>query len=99
MLAEQFGLTFQQLQKYESGSNRISASRLWQIAQILDVPVAWFFEGLDGESAAAVVAPSTDVLEIANTVLALPTEIRMTVQKALAALADSMTADESQETK
>ena len=41
-LAEQLGLTFQQLQKYESGANRISASRLWQIAQILDVPISWF---------------------------------------------------------
>ena len=43
-LAEQMGLTFQQLQKYESGANRISASRLWEIAQILNVPVVWFFE-------------------------------------------------------
>lgn len=39
------GLTFQQVQKYEKGSNRISASRLQQIAQMLDVPVAFFFDG------------------------------------------------------
>lgn len=44
-LGEQLGVTFQQVQKYEKGSNRISASRLWQIAEILDVPVAFFFEG------------------------------------------------------
>ncbi|MCG8548256.1 MAG: helix-turn-helix transcriptional regulator [Alphaproteobacteria bacterium] len=49
-LAEQLGLTFQQLQKYESGANRISASRLWQIAQILDVPIAWFFMGIDDDT-------------------------------------------------
>ncbi len=42
-LANRIGLTFQQLQKYERGMNRISASKLWQIAQVLDVPVQWFF--------------------------------------------------------
>ena len=44
-LGEGLGLTFQQVQKYEKGSNRISASRLQQIARILDVPVAFFFDG------------------------------------------------------
>lgn len=48
------GLTFQQVQKYESGSNRISASRLQQIATMLDVPVSFFFEGVPtGEGSAA----------------------------------------------
>tara|TARA_B100000029_G_scaffold486380_1_gene540668 strand:- start:21 stop:458 length:438 start_codon:yes stop_codon:yes gene_type:complete len=45
-LADAIGLTFQQLQKYESGINRISASKLWQISQILDVSVQWFFKEL-----------------------------------------------------
>ena len=45
-LGEQLGLTFQQVQKYEKGSNRISASRLWQMAKILGVPVAFFFDDL-----------------------------------------------------
>ena len=36
------------MQRYERGSNRVSASRLYHIARLLDVPVAWFFEGLDG---------------------------------------------------
>lgn len=44
-LGEALGLTFQQVQKYEKGSNRISASRLQQIAQMLDVPVSFFFDG------------------------------------------------------
>lgn len=44
-LGEALGLTFQQVQKYEKGSNRISASRLQQIAKMLDVPVAFFFDG------------------------------------------------------
>ncbi len=45
-LGEKLGLTFQQIQKYEKGTNRISASRLYQISQILGVPVQFFFEDL-----------------------------------------------------
>jgi transcriptional regulator with XRE-family HTH domain len=48
-LAEALGLTFQQVQKYEKGANRISASRLQQIAQILQMRVENFFEGLPHE--------------------------------------------------
>jgi transcriptional regulator with XRE-family HTH domain len=47
-LAKQLGLTFQQVQKYEKGTNRISASRLQALSQILDVPVHFFFEGVSG---------------------------------------------------
>jgi transcriptional regulator with XRE-family HTH domain len=43
-LAEAIGLTFQQVQKYESGANRVSSSRLYDLAQILDVPLSYFFE-------------------------------------------------------
>lgn len=46
------GLTFQQFQKYESGANRVSASRLLQVARALSVPVAYFFEGLPGAGGA-----------------------------------------------
>ncbi|WP_298933377.1 helix-turn-helix transcriptional regulator [uncultured Ruegeria sp.] len=46
-LAQQVGIKFQQIQKYETGANRISASRLWDIAETLDVPVSFFFEGLE----------------------------------------------------
>jgi transcriptional regulator with XRE-family HTH domain len=60
-LAESLGLTFQQVQKYERGANRISASKLYEIARALHVPIGWFFEGLsdptletiDGEEAEA----------------------------------------------
>jgi transcriptional regulator with XRE-family HTH domain len=47
-LGDALGLTFQQVQKYEKGTNRIGASRLQQLAEILQVPVAFFFEGLPG---------------------------------------------------
>jgi transcriptional regulator with XRE-family HTH domain len=46
-LAARLNISYQQLQKYETGRNRISASRLYQTAQCLGVPVAYFFEGAD----------------------------------------------------
>jgi transcriptional regulator with XRE-family HTH domain len=51
-LAESVGIKFQQIQKYETGMNRVSASRLWDIAHALGVSVSFFFEGLDEASAA-----------------------------------------------
>ncbi len=59
-LAELVGIKFQQIQKYETGANRVSASRLWDIADALDVKVAFFFEGLRAED--------SDVREDADTV-------------------------------
>src|SRR5262244_3317462 len=50
-LGEKLGLTFQQVQKYEKGTNRIGASRLQHIAQILKVPVSFFFDGAVGKQA------------------------------------------------
>lgn len=47
-LGESLGITFQQIQKYEKGTNRVGASRLQAIAQILSVPVAFFFEDAPG---------------------------------------------------
>lgn len=49
-LGEKIGVTFQQVQKYERGNNRIGASRLWAISEVLSVPVEWFFEGLVASS-------------------------------------------------
>lgn len=46
-LATSVGIKFQQIQKYETGANRVSASRLWDIAATLGVPVSFFFEGLE----------------------------------------------------
>ena len=45
-LADAVGVTFQQVQKYENGKNRISAGRLWQIAKFFKVPIDCFFQGL-----------------------------------------------------
>lgn len=50
-LGEKLGITFQQIQKYEKGTNRVGASRLQAIASVLGAPVAFFFEGSPAESA------------------------------------------------
>ncbi|MGB0496832.1 MAG: helix-turn-helix domain-containing protein [Rubricella sp.] len=48
-LADSVGIRFQQIQKYETGMNRVSASRLWDISKALDVPIAFFYEGLGAQ--------------------------------------------------
>lgn len=58
-LADAIGLTFQQVQKYERGANRISSSKLYEIAKTLQVPVSFFFDGLADPA-------TTEVTEIAN---------------------------------
>ncbi|MGD9538983.1 MAG: helix-turn-helix domain-containing protein [Alphaproteobacteria bacterium] len=52
-LGELLGLTFQQVQKYERGTNRIGSSRLFRLACILEVPVSYFFEGLQEDGTVA----------------------------------------------
>ncbi|UWR21544.1 helix-turn-helix domain-containing protein [Sulfitobacter sp. S190] len=48
-LAELVGIKFQQIQKYETGANRVSASRLWDISEALGVQISFFFEGVRGK--------------------------------------------------
>lgn len=50
-LGDELGVTFQQVQKYERGTNRIGAGRLWTLARVLDVPVAFFYEGVSTPAA------------------------------------------------
>ncbi len=64
-LAAALKLTFQQVQKYERGANRVSASKLYEIAKTLQVPVSYFFDGL----ADPVTDESDDVGEAANRVI------------------------------
>jgi transcriptional regulator with XRE-family HTH domain len=65
-LAGQLGLTFQQVQKYEKGTNRISASRLQEISRILDVPVPFFFEGVPQAGGGASRRSSEDNASLAH---------------------------------
>lgn len=46
-ISKPLGISIQQLQKYESGQNRVSATRLYEIAKLLDVPISFFFEGIE----------------------------------------------------
>ncbi len=69
-LAEKLGLTFQQVQKYERGVNRVSASKLYETARLLQAPVTHFFEGLDGQAA----TESTPDGEAAVTAFLMTTE-------------------------
>jgi transcriptional regulator with XRE-family HTH domain len=79
-LAEHVGIKFQQIQKYETGMNRVSASRLWDIAETLSVPVSFFFEGLDSESEATVedqkiprdILADKEALELVRSYYAIP---------------------------
>lgn len=71
-LGESLGITFQQIQKYEKGTNRVGASRLQAISSILNVPIAFFFEGAPGQDSPSMgglgEAPSSDyVVDFLNT--------------------------------
>lgn len=75
-LAERVGIKFQQIQKYETGMNRVSASRLWDIAEALDVPVSFFFDGLhEGEPTPEVLGDlmsDKEALELVRSYYAIP---------------------------
>ncbi len=79
-LAECVGIKFQQIQKYETGANRVSASRLWDIADALDVDVSFFFEGIEAEgsgrsgsdSVPADILGDKEALELVRSYYAIP---------------------------
>ncbi|WP_404422334.1 helix-turn-helix domain-containing protein [Thalassospira australica] len=65
-MADLIGVTYQQAHKYERGINRISAGRLYEISQVLGVPVSYFYEGLDGNQATELNARQRMCLELAR---------------------------------
>ena len=83
-LAEKVGIKFQQIQKYETGTNRVSASRLWDIADALDVDVSFFFAGIEedgGEGDVAQIFPSDliadkEALDLVRSYYAIPEQQR-----------------------
>ena len=89
-LAQMIGVTYQQAHKYERGLNRISAGRLYEIAQVLNVPVSWFFEGLSAESLPLEMTPRQRMcLELARNFAAIDNEKH---QEALSAMARALAA-------
>lgn len=96
-LGEAVGIKFQQIQKYETGMNRVSASRLWDIAHAMDVPVSFFFEGLEGEgetlsshtSAAGDLLADKEALELVRSYYAMPENQRRRLFDLARALSDA----------
>ena len=66
-LAGACGVRFQQIQKYECGANRVSAARLWRLARALEVPVGYFFEGLDDAMDAPIARTSDESVDLIRT--------------------------------
>lgn len=98
-LAEALGMSFQQVQKYERGANRVSASVLWEMSQTMQVPVGYFFESYDGAVADNGTSSPTSVsrffqsadgFDLANAYLQLPEgpvrKIVLSLARQLAAL-------------
>jgi transcriptional regulator with XRE-family HTH domain len=89
-LAQMIGVTYQQAHKYERGLNRISAGRLFEIAQVLNVPISWFFEGLAPSSAQTELSPRQRMcLELARNFAAIDNERH---QEALSQMARALAA-------
>ena len=93
-LANAIGLTFQQLQKYERGMNRISASKLWQISQVLDVPVQWFFKEFsepkeEEEKRRESFHMKRETLELVRNYVAVPADVRRKFLSLVKSIANS----------
>jgi len=76
-LADKVGIKFQQIQKYETGMNRVSASRLWDVADTLGVSIAFFFEGLAdgkalGDAAMGDMMADKEALELVRSYYSIP---------------------------
>jgi transcriptional regulator with XRE-family HTH domain len=94
-LAQLIGVTYQQAHKYERGLNRISAGRLYEIAQVLSAPVSWFFEGLSSAIATVELTPRQRMcLELARNFAAIDNEKH---QEALSQMARALAAQSAAE--
>lgn len=92
-LADKVGIKFQQIQKYETGMNRVSASRLWDIARSVDVPVSFFFEGLtEGAMAQEVegdILADKEALQLVRAYYAMPVAQRRQIFELARVLSDA----------
>src|SRR5207248_9914204 len=89
-LADLIGVTYQQAHKYERGINRVSAGRLYEMAQVLSVPVSYFFDGIQGEDSRPVSPRERMCLELARNFAQIPNERH---QEALSQLARVLAAE------
>ena len=91
-LSEQIGITFQQLQKYESGANRVSCSRLYEIGRVLGMPVQAFFVGAGSGAGLPEIEELSEreTLNLVNDYSRLSPALRKSVAKTVKSLADIM---------
>ena len=89
-LADLIGVTYQQAHKYERGINRVSAGRLFEVAQVLGVPVSYFFDGLEQGGARGISPRERMCLELARNFAQIPNERH---QEALSQLARALASD------
>jgi transcriptional regulator with XRE-family HTH domain len=89
-LADLIGVTYQQAHKYERGINRVSAGRLFEVAQVLSVPVSYFFDGLEQEGERGISPRERMCLELARNFAHIPNERH---QEALSQLARALASE------
>jgi transcriptional regulator with XRE-family HTH domain len=89
-LADLIGVTYQQAHKYERGINRVSAGRLYEIAQVLSVPIGFFFDGLEEHDTRSISPRERMCLELARNFAQIPNERH---QEALSQLARALATD------
>lgn len=107
-LARAIGISFQQLQKYENARNRVSASMLYEIARVLDVPVSRFFDGLPGNGeGTASLLPVDERLEfiasaegrrVIEGLMQLPPRVRSRVSSLISALGEKIDPEQDRRT-
>lgn len=85
-LGNMLGISFQQVQKYEKGANRVGSSRLYELSQALQVPVSWFFEGLDSDNVTPLLPTRRSSMEMGALIDNLPNEVRKSVIDLIRAL-------------
>lgn len=92
-LADRVGIKFQQIQKYETGMNRVSASRLWDIADTLGVNIGFFFEGIDeareAPSPVEDILADKEALELVRSYYAIPEAQRRRIRSGPRVLSDA----------
>lgn len=93
-LAKKLGVTFQQVQKYEKGKNRIAAAMLWEIAGIFGHDITWFIEGVGGEQEPQPSRISDECMKLALQVDRLPTDERALVVRVIQACLEAFHANE-----
>jgi transcriptional regulator with XRE-family HTH domain len=95
-LAEKLGISFQQIQKYEKGTNRVSASRLYAMGNALEVPVSYFFDGLEDGKHAEDPATSKQNLELLKSYNRIPVQsVRDQMRTIVKAAADAWSAQKA----